>query len=281
MMRSRFFSVAFITLFSIAVSLSLAKTASAGFLVNPTGGTNLASPNLFSQTSGGATGELDNGAVSRALGFTFPLFGTNISTVFVSINGSLTNTFNTSNLDVTWGSSPGGTNRIAPAWDDYKLVGPDRIVEQKTADYYSMTWEVSTFGAGAKMKQQALLIGSGVTIQGFPFIAGDIAFSYNGMGAPTDSSGATIGVRQTNTNFAVPCSPGTPCTAVGVDAGGRITSYADPVFSAAGSQFLLFRPNGTSYDVSLQSTVAAIPEPGTLAFLGLAMPILLRLRRKK
>jgi hypothetical protein len=283
MTRSRSFSVVFIALFSIAVSLSLEKTASAAFLVDPTltPNTNLASPNLFSSSSVGATGELDNGAtkVARPLGFTFPLFGTNISSVFVSINGSLTDVFNASGTDVAWPSSTGGTTRIAPAWDNLKLVGPDKIVESTNANYYAVTWEVSTNGAENKDKMQALLVGGATTIGGFSFLAGDIAFSYNGMNGVPDSSGATIGLRQSNSVYAVPPNAG---TGVGSDGrtGAGTTDYGSAIYSSGSTDFILFRPNGTGYDVSIQSTLAAIPEPTTLALLGLGMAgLLVRSRR--
>jgi hypothetical protein len=279
---------AVVVVLSLSLLLGLSRAASAAYLIDPTGGTALTS--LFSAVNGGATGELDNGSTSggRALGFSFNFYGSAITSIFVSTNGSLTNSFNISNADVGWSSSPGSTQRIAPAWDDYQIDPVnDSVIEKKTADYYSATWNVRRInqvpGSNPTMKMQAVLIGSATTLQGFNFQPGDIAFSYNGMQTP-HSGGATIGVRQTASNFQVPCSAATPCAGAGVSSDGRITTYSDPIYTSAGTTFFLFRPNaGNGYDVSLESFISsAVPEPGALGLIALAaLPGVILLRRRR
>ncbi len=263
-----------VVVLSLLVGLALGKSASATYLIDPTGGTSLNS--LFSITSGGATGELDNGCTAaRALGFSFNFFGSPLTSVFVSTNGSVNSAFNSSNNDVGWSASTGGTQRIAPAWDDYQIKAGDAVTEKKTAEYYSITWDIHRASiASFVYHQQALLIGAGTTIQGFPFLAGDIAFSYNGMDAPF--SGATVGLRQSASVFSVPPS------GLGVDADGRITSYANPLYST-GNSFVLFRDNGAGgYTVTLEAFTSVVPEPGSLALLGLGgVALALRLRKRR
>jgi len=226
-------------------------------------------------------GTMDDGYWTRPLspGFDFYCRGTALTTVHVSTNGLMsfgvaTTDFSNTALNVADIS----TRYVAPMWDDWDLrpaTSPLSLAYiNDTATHVSFTVQNSRrFAAGASdtgQDYQGLLIKSNVTISGFNFLAGDIAFSYENIG--TVATNSTIGVKYDAVNFTQ--APG--------GSGFGVFDQTAANLLPVDNRFILFRwnqgnPGQTGqYNASIQ----IIPEPASLAALGLGAALLLRRRRK-
>ncbi len=115
---------------------------------------------------------------------------------------------------------------------------------------------------------------------------GRIVFGYNGFPTPAALDNILIGVTPGN-NAADPGSSdllnGTPF----ISSGGTVYQFiAKPgIESLALSTFegsdVIFNPNGSGWNVTTQTTVAATPEPGTFGMLGLGAVALLGWARRR
>lgn len=271
---NRLFSL--LAMMPLLMGFPLAAHASE-FLFDSTGGTNLTS--LFSPVAVGGN-PLDDGAAVRSLGFSFTLFDLTRTGINVTTNGflhlrAIGEGGNASPANAAFPTS-GGVHRIAGAWDDLVINSrtSDSIVETKGTNYYAATYKVhkNSLGGGATRFQIALF-GGDVTVDGYNFKAGDVAFSYGKMiGIPIGGT-ATIGLDGGNgLDFQIPSLPG-------VSSSGLVTDYSSlPLFAASGpvgstvdSPFILFSPNASGgYDSSIghiNRLVAAAPEPTALLFM--------------
>jgi hypothetical protein len=279
----RFFSL---TLSCSFLLLACSLSASADpYLIDPTGGTAL----TFT------AGDNDNGVTAnQALGFNFTLFpgGANATTstnLAASVNGFLvmrvTGVPTTGIVDSSRGFPiPSEQMRIIGAfWDDLVIPAGSTgsVTKQSTANYTAVTWNVYRQGQSGitapTTNFQAAVFGAGTTVRGFNFLANDIAFTYNSLPTTPEGGSAAIGLNSGFTGVGA-----APAAAlIGNDAQGRVTgTTAIPLHNTA-DQFLLLRPDNVGgYTISIQTLAAAIPEPSTLALLGLGMAgLLVRSRR--
>src|SRR5260370_37567383 len=115
---------------------------------------------------------------------------------------------------------------------------------------------------------------------------GRIVFGYNGFPTPAALDNILIGVTPGN-NAADPGSSDLLNGAPFTSSGGTVYQFiAKPAIeSLALSTFegsdVIFDPNGSGFNVTRQTTVAAIPEPGTLGMFGLGAVVLLGLARRR
>ena len=265
-----------------ALVLSLAAAhARADLLVTPNGTDDLVG------TFDGGGGTTDDGSTdARDLGFDFNYYGNASNVIYANANGNFTFAFGSPSLDgnngVT-GSEANSPARISLFYTDLQFqdgAPATSAFEDKTADYYSFSVLDARIRVGfdtptqQRVSYQLLLVNNPVTIGGFAFLPGDIAFSYDDFqNLPT----------QRDTQFAVGLSDGTSNTDVDVPLPGGDSRgaffYRQAGALPQGGNFALFRPSGASYAVSIQSTTA-VPEPaGGLALLGLAGGAALRRRR--
>jgi hypothetical protein len=145
----------------------------------------------------------DDTAVSIPIGFTFPFFGTNNTTVFVSSNGLLTfgggdATF--TNADLT--TSP-SLAAIAPFWDDLHTGGglPGSNVFFQTLgsgpnQHVTIQWNQVRFFSGGTA-------GDTITFEAQLFADGRIEFNYpdlvSGTAAGNNGASATVGIKAAGT----------------------------------------------------------------------------------
>jgi hypothetical protein len=103
---------------------------------------------------------------------------------------------------------------------------------------------------------------SDAAVDGFSFNSGDIAISYGSLNHVQDGT-FTVGVAQNGVN-----GVGNP-----MSSDGQLTTL---IGLPTGNEFLLYRTDGKTYDVSVQET-GAVPEPGSsgLISVGLVMISLL------
>lgn len=202
----------------------------ADLLIDPTGGTV-----LFSDSA-----QHDDQVIRRSLGFTGLFYGVPSTTADVSTNGLL-------NFNLVAGSQqtlPASLPVIAPFWVDLIINAGDgaSIVENMSPGiYYAATWlgmeNSSTLGP-ERASFQVVWFGSSTVINGFPFLAGDLAFSYE-----TDvitwpsSSSPTVGISTpVGSLYASPFPSG--------------TANPPSQLPTLPGTFLLFRPNASgNYDV--------------------------------
>jgi hypothetical protein len=250
---------------SMAV-LAAVVASSQALLVNPSGGTLLWD---------GTTSDHDDDTTTVTPGGTFNLFGTAFTSLSVCNNGNLNTLGSNAWTNSAFPLTEGGM-RIAPSWDDmyvYNANGANDYVSHKSgAGYWSVTWSVSHIQSQTNHSVfQAILFNANTTLGGFNFLANDIAFSYDSYGTiGTGDPNATIGVNSGTGSFAV--IPGTT--------DGLITSSNAnlvPIYPTTG-QFILFRWGGNNYTGSIQS---AVPEPASMAALGIGALALIRRRRAR
>lgn len=248
----------------IATAVGLASwtaTASADLLIDPTGGTNIS----FS--------DINDGMVTRQLNGSFNFFGAPITKVGVSVNGllSISSTVNYG-ADAALSSST-LSNTIDPFYDDLTLFTSGKVSDQTVSgSYYEVTWsgvyDHGYLATGATDTFQAVLFFGNTVVNGYQFLAGDIAISYGSMLGVFNTGTATVGLGSSVSNY-VPLAGTTD---------GQIRNYS---LLPTGSNFLLFRPNGSnSYNASTQSLVqpAAVAEPSSWVLLGAGLILATRLR---
>jgi hypothetical protein len=212
-------------------------------------------------------GQGDDSNFSYTLGGNFNFYGAPTNTVGVCTNGFIGSATNFGN--VTFPTTTAAN--IAPFWDDWLSSGAGQGVFGQTTGatgYDTITWNTGYFsssnGTGVGTFQ-AILVRNNSTIQGVNFLAGDIIFNYDSLG--TGGSG-TVGLNQGDGVRSVYASGLT----------GSATTSAQVALWTAGRNYYLFRPDGNGGYTASQG--AAVPEPASMAALGLGALALLRRRRK-
>jgi hypothetical protein len=158
-------------------------------------------------------------------------------------------------------------------WTDM-LLGPTSQVLQNVgsgSSYNAFTW-VNMQGAevneGFSATFQVIYFNTATTLNGLSFIAGDIAFSYGDIVNFSTPIDIVIGLDQGTGGHAT--LPGYEMT----EGWASHSGYGDLPIGA--NEYVLFRPDGTNYDV----TIAAIPEPSAAATALLGSVLLLARRRR-
>jgi hypothetical protein len=245
--------------------LSIAPLASAGLLLDPTGGSSVGFPS-----------NSDGDQVRRNLGGTFSLFGSSITSINIATNGFIGTSSvsgRASDRDVETLAAVVGGPVVAALYDDL-VFGPGTMVtDQSVANtYYALTYQ-SIYGfanasAGMTADFQIILFMGDTTLAGFQFQAGDIAISYGRLNNALDGT-FSVGVALDQTNW----------TPFPDTIGGQLSDLG---VLPTGAQFLLFRPETqpilpairvhladeaqqTVYQVSVES---ATPEPDGLSLVG-------------
>lgn len=255
-------------------ALALVPAAQATFLVDPAGGTSL------SGFSGPGGSDPDDGSLLRSLGGAFNLYGTSYNSIYVQVGGFLSAAngggfISDRSIGELAGAVPGPV--ISPFYDDFYFEPPlgDSIVERVTSAYYAVSYSIGGFTdvtAGKQSNFQAALIKSATSLQGRALLAGDIVLSYGVLASTVQNNNFSVGVGTSETNAT---------NAFGV-AGGQFATKASFLGNFdASTQALLFRydPVTGKYIQSL-ITYQAVPEPSTVAALGLAgVAVFLRRRQ--
>ncbi len=131
------------------------------------GESNLGNIGYYTTTLPGVakTWRSDDNYWSQAIGFNFPLYGINYSTVNVSSNGLLQ--FNSTS---PWPGDPanstaalGSAIRIAPLWDDLRTdqAGDDIFVDSSVANQLTIRWAATIKATGQKANFAATLFADG------------------------------------------------------------------------------------------------------------------------
>ena len=242
--------------------LGLVAFANAGLLLSPLGGIS-----LFS--------EGDDEVAQVQLDQTFAFYGDSFDSVYVSTNGNLNFSGNSGFSNVGFPSATSGA-MIAPLWADLTLFQNSRILEQQGDGYFGITWKsMSTwFDLQQKHTFQVLVFNKSLTLSGFNFQAGDIAFAYGPMGSSLNADdSATVGLNNADGSK----HAGLP------DTGQSLIDAADiPKLDPLSTEFILYRFSGSGYDVTYQNPNSnPVPEPTTLVVLGLGAVGLARRHRKR
>jgi hypothetical protein len=233
------------------------------------GGAIASSQALLVADNGTNVGTGDDSGFAVTLGGTFNLYGTGVSTLYMTTNGYIATTNSpfdySSNFPVT------GHGIIAPFLDDLDSRGTGYYDDfGSTADYDQFTWNTQHFSGTGNIVMQAVLFRNNVTVSGFNFLAGDIAFSYDSV---SESAGATF-----NGNVGLNDGAGGFIVAPGTGGSQNTFGSALPMYPTTG-QFFLFRSNGQGgYNASIAS---AVPEPASMSVLALGALALLRRRSRK
>jgi len=124
-----------------------------------------ASSSLFAAVGTAKTWRSDDNSWSQAIGFNFPLYGINYTTVNVGSNGLLQ--FNSTS---PWPGDPANSTaslnsaiRIAPLWDDLRTdqTGDDIFVDTSIANQITIRWAATVKATGAKANFSATLFSDG------------------------------------------------------------------------------------------------------------------------
>lgn len=235
-------------------ALTLVSSASAALLLDPTGATVLAS-------SSTGPSDKDDGIATTPESFDASFFGAALVNPFpnISLNGHIYFGSGDGSGDynpVAFGTSP--ITRISPMWTDM-LLGPSSEVLQNVgsgSSYTAVTWMNMQGGIGNEgfvATFQAIYFNAAATINGVSFLAGDIAFSYGDIQNFDTPADILIGLDQGVGAFAT--LPGYEMT----EGWSSHAGYGDLPVGA--NEYVLFRPDGSGYNVSLE----AIPEPSATA----------------
>jgi hypothetical protein len=227
-----------------------------------------ASQALLVADNGTNVGTGDDNSYNVTLGGTFQFYGSNITSIGMTTNGYLTTTANPFNYASSWPIT--GDGEIAPFMDDLYSVNAGYYNDHgSTGTYDQFTWNAQHYPGSGNILMQAVLFRSATTISGFNFQAGDIAFSYD---AVSELNGSTF-----NGNVGLNDGTGSFITAPGCGGSQNTFGSALPIFPQTG-QFFLFRWDSgrQTYNASLQG----VPEPASMAILGMGALALLRRRRK-
>lgn len=234
-----------------------------------------ASASLFLDPAGGSAlnfGDTDDGATGVPFWFDAGYFGQTVNdNATVSINGHLRfGNGSSGDYDPTFLGTT-NVNRVAPMWMDFNLGSGGQIRTQIGAGdaYLAVSWlgMENSDHPGFHANFQAILFNTATVLNGVSFDAGDIVFSYGDI----------------DIYYADPLSPETTQTMVGLEnASGSLATlpgYEMPAgwhsypalgdFPVGDDQYALFRPDGGTYDVSIQT--APIPEPASFAALAGAL----------
>ena len=272
MNRKNYFFGLFKPLFFLLLCVC-SSHAHAQYLIDPTGGTV-----VFDST----TTHTDEVVTGRPLGFAGNFFGSSVSTVDISTNGNLNFSGDANYLNVPLPDAF-DTARISPLWTALTMNAGDgsSIIEQRQLGiYYSVTWNnLETYpSSSGRQSFQVAWFGAATTIQGFAFQPGDIAFSYQSVGAsflpngnPGDPGNATVGLDAGDgTNFLA--LPGTTDGLI-------IDSSLLPINS---NSFVLSRPDGQgSYATSIQQLNSSpVPESSTMVSFAIGIFVLMLIWRK-
>lgn len=239
---------------------ALAASASAGLFLDPAGGSAL------------DFGDPDDGAAALPFWFEADYFGGPVpapsyGAVTVSINGHLRFGEGSANdYDPTFLGST-GVNRVAPMWMDFNLGSGGQILAQIGAGdaYLAVSWlgMENLHHPGTFANFQAILFNTATVLNGVGFNAGDIVFSYGDISVyyaetfSPETTQTTVGLENGSGSFAA--IPGHEM----VTGWHSYDAFGD--FPVGDDQYVLFRPDGAGYDVSIQT--AAIPEPASFAAL--------------
>lgn len=216
--------------------------------------------NLFSlwQASSGQT-DPDDTTVTRALGGTYNFFGVGHTTADISTNGNvnfLATGFIPSGTGLPTASYPASILLLGDDLRGYAAI-PTRAFENVGANFYSITWEnIGHFGQSNTLQNtfQLVWFNGPVTIGGFNFQAGDIAFDYTKISGSFNGNDAVVGL---NNQSSAAVLPGTT--------DGLITNATAPgLLPLDDDRFVLFREAARGgYDASIES-LSAVPEPSTI-----------------
>jgi hypothetical protein len=222
----------------------------ADLLVSPAGGSSTTPSNP------------DDGSASLSLGGTFDFYENPVDSLFFQVNGFLSTEDAEGFFDdrsITTLASETGSSVIAPLYDDLIEIGGTSLSDLSTSNYFAATWQSIAGDAdpsGGTSSFQVLLFFSAATVDGFSFQPGDIAISYGSLN-DVPSGTFTVGVAQNGSN-----GVGNP-----MSSDGQLTNLGS---LPSGNEFFLYRPDGNSYDVSVQET-SAVPEPGSIGLVGFLM----------
>ena len=217
--------------------------------------------------------DADDATVRRFLDEDYLLFGTPFASVDVSTNGNLNFNDNV-NFQNEGFPSPFADGMISPLWDDYIVRPGSQVLEHDGVGFYAFTWKnVSSWrDENSRHTFQAVIFAQNQNFGGFDFLAGDIAFAYRSQGKGPNDDDATLGLNAFGGGIAA-----------GLPGDGKTVLKADDFdrLPLGKNEFILYRWNGEGYNVTLQQTQRVVPEPGTMAALGLGAIWLAARRRKR
>jgi hypothetical protein len=241
--------------------LGIGCMAQAGLIFNPHNG-----DSLFD-------GDADDNTVTRFLDEDYFLFDAPFASVDVSTNGNLNFNDNVNFQNEGFPSEFAG-GMIAPLWDDYIMAPGSDVLEHDGVGFYAFTWKnmASWRDSNSRHTFQAVLFATDQNFGGFNFLSRDIAFAYRSNGKGPNDEDATVGLNAFGGGLAAGLPGDGQTLLTGTDFG-RLP--------LGPNEFILFRWNGEGYNVSLQKTVTVVPEPGTLAALGLGAAWLVARRSRK
>jgi hypothetical protein len=252
------------------IALLMSANGQAG-TVPPIWETNFGTPRAFAPDN-------DDGTVVINFGFAFPFLGNNYTSASLSTNGFLwLNPANTSPgcCDGSVSAFLAGGPRIAGGWFDLNADTTGSI----DFNTFSGNRAVITY-VGVP---ECCDVGS-YTFQMQLLATGRIVFGYNSFATPAAGHNILIGVTPGN-NAANPGSSnllnGTPF----ISSGGTVYQFIATAGITALNTFegsnAIFDPNGSGFNVTTQTTVAAVPEPATFGMFGLGATVLLGLARRR